>query len=175
MKKFGLLGMMGALVLATSCAPTTTEKKEEINDSNTPLHLLQPDYKVPYGVPAVEAIKADMDRVLRYLEDCTPTRVVNKNTGEVITDYTKIDADAQLERGTFRLASYEWGVTYSAMLAAADATGDKAYMDYVTDRFKFLAEVAPYFRKIMEEGGKLDGQMRQILDPRALDDAGAVW
>ena len=43
MKKFGLLGMMGALVLATSCAPTTTEKKEEINDSNTPLHLLQPD------------------------------------------------------------------------------------------------------------------------------------
>ena len=30
MKKFGLLGMMGALVLATSCAPTTTEKKEEI-------------------------------------------------------------------------------------------------------------------------------------------------
>ena len=174
MKKIGLLGMMGALVLATSCAPTTTEKKEEINDSNTPLHLLQPDYKVPYGVPAVETIKADMDRVLRYLEDCTPTRVVNKNTGEVITDYTKIDADAQLERGTFRLASYEWGVTYSAMLAAADATGDKAYMAYVTDRFKFLAEVAPHFRTIMEEGGKLDGQMRQILDPRALDDAGAV-
>ena len=35
MKKIGLLGMMGALVLATSCAPTTTEKKEEIaNISN---------------------------------------------------------------------------------------------------------------------------------------------
>lgn len=32
-------------------------------------------------------------------------------------------ADAQLERGAFRLASYEWGVTYSAMLAAAEATG----------------------------------------------------
>lgn len=167
------LSMMGVVMLLASCAPTQ-EKKEEINDSNTPLHLLQPDYQNPYGVPSVEAIKSDMDRVLQYLENCTPTRVVNKNTGEVITDYTQIDADAQLERGTFRLASYEWGVTYSAMLAAADATGDKAYMDYVTDRFKFLAEVAPHFRNVMEKGGGLDGQMRQILDPRALDDAGAV-
>ena len=165
---------MGAMMLlATSCAPTQ-EKKEEINDSNTPLHLLQPDYQNPYGVPSVESIKENMDRVLHYLVDCTPTRVVNKNTGEEITDFTQIDADAQLERGTFRLASYEWGVTYSAMIAAAEATGDQAYMDYVTNRFKFLAEVAPYFRKVMEEGGRLDGQMRQILDPRALDDAGAV-
>ena len=168
MKKIELLGMGALMLFATACAPTQ-EKTEEINDSNTPLHLLQPDYQNPYGVPSVEDIKADMDRVLHYLVDCTPTRVVNKNTGEQITDYTQINADAQLERGTFRLASYEWGVTYSAMIAAAEATGDKAYMDYVTDRFKFLAEVAPYFRKIMEEGGRPDGQMRQILDPHALD------
>ena len=70
-----------------------------------------------------EEIKADMDRVLRYLEKNTPTRVVDKNTGKVITDYANMTADAQLERGAFRLASYEWGVTYSAMLAAAEATG----------------------------------------------------
>lgn len=173
MKNIGLLCMGVLMMMASSCAPTQ-EKKEEINDSNTPLHLLQPDYQNPYGVPSVESIKVDMDRILGYLEECTPARVVNKNTGETITDYAQINADAQLERGTFRLASYEWGVTYSAMIAAAEATGDKAYMDYVTKRFKFLAEVAPHFRKVMDEGGKLDGQMRQILDPRALDDAGAV-
>lgn len=173
MKNIGLLCMGALVMMVSSCAPTQ-EKKEEINDSNTPLHLLQPDYQNPYGVPSVESIKVDMDRILDYLEECTPARVVNKNTGETITDYAQINADAQLERGTFRLASYEWGVTYSAMIAAAEATGDKAYMDYVTKRFKFLAEVAPHFRKVMDEGGKLDGQMRQILDPRALDDAGAV-
>ena len=161
------------MLMASACAPVQ-EKKEVANDSNTPLHLLQPDYQVPYGVLSVEEIKADMDRVLRYLEDCTPTRVVDKNTGNVITDYTQINADAQLERGTFRLASYEWGVTYSAMLAAAEATGDQAYMDYVTNRFKFLAEVAPYFREVMEKEGTVDPQMRQILAPHALDDAGAV-
>lgn len=66
------------------------------------------------------------------------------------------------------------GVTYSAMLAAAEATGDQAYYKYVTDRFQFLAEVAPHFRKVLEKYGTVDPQMKQILTPHALDDAGAV-
>lgn len=165
----------GSIVLLAmaSCTQSPQEQKEVINDSNTPLHLLQPAYNTPYGALTVEEIKSDMDRVLKYLEANTPTRVVNKETGEQITDYSKIDANSQLERGAFRLASYEWGVTYSAMLSAAEATGDKAYMDYVTDRFKFLVDVAPHFRKLMEQG-TVDPQMRQILKPGALDDAGAV-
>ena len=173
MNKIRLFGLGTWILFIMSCTPIK-DNKEEINDSNTPLHLLQPEYQRPYEVPSVESIKADMDRILQYLVECTPTRVVNKKTGEQITDYTQIDSDAQLERGTFRLASYEWGVTYSAMIAAAESTGDKAYMEYVTNRFKFLAEVAPYFRKMMESGTALDGQMRQILNPQALDDAGAV-
>lgn len=133
------LSMMGALLLLAGTGANAQKKKEVLNDSNTPLHLLQPAYKVPYGMLTTEEIKADMDRVLRYLEKNTPTRVVDKNTGKVITDYANMTADAQLERGAFRLASYEWGVTYSAMLAAAEATGDQAYYKYVTDRFQFLA------------------------------------
>ena len=61
-------------------------KKEVIYDSNTPLHLLQPDYQVGYGIVSAEDIKKDMDRVLRYLESNTPTRVVDKRTGKVIPD-----------------------------------------------------------------------------------------
>ena len=30
------------------------KKKEVINDSNTPLHLLQPDYQVGYGIVSAE-------------------------------------------------------------------------------------------------------------------------
>ena len=168
------LSMMGALLLLAGTGANAQKKKEVLNDSNTPLHLLQPAYKVPYGMLTTEEIKADMDRVLRYLEKNTPTRVVDKNTGKVITDYANMTADAQLERGAFRLASYEWGVTYSAMLAAAEATGDQAYYKYVTDRFQFLAEVAPHFRKVLEKYGTVDPQMKQILTPHALDDAGAV-
>ncbi|TGX83901.1 glycoside hydrolase family 88 protein [Palleniella muris] len=166
--------LIGALALLASTGMQAQKKKKEVmNDSNTPLHLLQPAYKVPYGALTIEGIKKDMDRVLHYLEANTPTRVINGKTGKAITDYSLIDKDSQLERGAFRLTSYEWGVTYSAMLAAVDATGDAAYMNYVTDRFKFLSEVAPYFRELMKEG-KVDPQMRQILKPAALDDAGAV-
>lgn len=170
MKKVSL---MCALLLVAGIG-AHAQKKEVINDSNTPLHLLQPAYKVPYGALTVEEVKTDMDRVLHYLEKNTPARVVDKNTGKEITDYTKLDVNSQLERGAFRLASYEWGVTYSAMLAAAEATGDRAYSDYVRERFQFLAEVAPHFRRVLETQGEVDPQMKQILTPHALDDAGAV-
>ena len=60
------------------------------------------------------------------------------------------------------------------MLSAFDATGDEAYRNYAYNRFNFLAEVAPHFRKLADEGKDIDPQMRQILMPHALDDAGAV-
>lgn len=150
------------------------ENTQPVNDSNTPLHLLKPAYQKGYGVVTAEEVKQDMDRILHYLENNTPTRVVDSRTGAVITDYTQINEHSQLERGAFRLASYEWGVTYSAMLSAFDATGDEAYRKYAYDRFNFLAEVAPHFRKLADEGKDIDPQMRQILMPHALDDAGAV-
>jgi rhamnogalacturonyl hydrolase YesR/lysophospholipase L1-like esterase len=149
-------------------------KKTEINDSNTPLHLMQPEYKIPYGVPSEEKIKADIDRVCSYLEQCTPAQVVNKNTNAVISDYNNLPAEAQLKRGTFRLTSYEWGVTYSAMQIVADATGDKRYLDYVHERFNFLSTVFPHFKEAYYQYGTTDGQFIKILKPQALDDAGAV-
>ena len=169
-KTFYLTGTLLLLSIGTYAQ----KKKETINDSNTPLHLLQPEYKVPYKALSTTEVKTDIDRILRYLEKTTHTRVVSEKTGKVITDYSNLPADAQLERGAFRLASYEWGVTYSAMMAAAEATGDAAYMKYVTDRFKFLAEVAPHFRNLLEKNGTTDPQLKQILTPHALDDAGAV-
>lgn len=153
---------------------TAQETGQAVNDSNTPLHLMKPAYRTGYGTMTAEEIKHDMDRVLAFLQGNTPTNVVDSRTGARITDYSLIDQHSQLERGAFRLASYEWGVTYSAMLAAFEATGDEAYRTYAYDRFCFLAEVAPYFRKAYEKEGSIDPQMRQILMPQALDDAGAV-
>ena len=64
--------------------------------------------------------------------------------------------------------------TYSALIAASEATGDIRYMDYVQNRFRFLAEVAPHFKRVYKEKGTTDPQLLQILTPHALDDAGAV-
>ena len=83
------------------------------NDSNTPLHLLNPAYQYGYGMLKTENIKADLDRIYQFVEQNTPAKIV----------------DGKPLSGAFRLTSYEWGVTYSAMLAAAEATGDVKYSD----------------------------------------------
>lgn len=145
-----------------------------VNDSNTPLHLMQPDYRVGYGIPAADEVKQVMDRVLRYMERETPAALVDRRTGREVTDLNRIDGQTQLQRGGFRLTSYEWGVSYSGVLAAYEATGDRTYLDYVQRRHRLLADAAPAFRRLHEAGKRIDGNMRQVIAPHALDDAGAV-
>ncbi|MBQ5879901.1 MAG: glycoside hydrolase family 88 protein, partial [Alistipes sp.] len=52
-----------ALLLLLGMWSCVEPKQEVQNDSNTPLHLLQPAYNTPYGPLTVEEIKADLDRV----------------------------------------------------------------------------------------------------------------
>lgn len=150
------------------------KKAEEPNDFNTPLHLLSPSYKVPYGVTTTVEIKKRLDRILKYLDKATPERVIDKVTQKEVKDRSVLNQNAQLAQGAFRLTSYEWGVTYSGMLEAAQATGDSSYWKYTKDRFQFFVDYVPYFRALMDNYGVIDPQMKQILTPHALDDAGAM-
>ena len=149
-----------AIFLATALALTACGKQaagdtaEEINDSTTPLHLLQPDYKTPYGKLSPDSVKADIDRVFAYIDEVTPAKMT----------------DGKVNQGTYRLTSYEWGVMYDALLDAAAITGDKKYADYVSDRIGFLAREADNYQGDAQE----DGQMRQVKHPATLDDAGAM-
>jgi len=144
-------------------------------DASTKLYLAKPGYKTPYGETSPEAVKVIIDRVLSYLEETTPTGVIDKNSKETITDYKKIDKNSIIKQGKFSITNYMWGVTYSSMLSAAKITGDERYKKYVADRFQFLSEVAPYFAAVLPEDNKeADPQMRQLLRPEALDDAGAM-
>ena len=118
-----------------------------INDSNTPLHLLKPDYKHGYGVSTKQEVKAAIDKVMNY-----------------------ILANPQ----QFRTTSYEWGVTYSACLDAAKASGDRKYAAYVEQNFKAIADAFPGAMKDLKKGKTLDTAIRKVVDPHALDDAGAI-
>lgn len=164
--------LLSGLVLA-SCSSNKQPKEVEINDSTTPLHLLQPDYTTPYKVLSVDSVKADIDRVFSYIDSVTPARVVNEE-GEVINDLTNLPDDAKLNQGTYRLTSYEWGVMYMALLDAYNTLGDAKYKDYVSDRIGFLAKAAPAFAELASRTGRHDGQMRQVIAPATLDDAGAM-
>ncbi len=161
-------------VLLITSGLLSVSAQQTVNDNNTPLHLMRPAYKVGYGIPTAEGVKQTMDRVLRYIDAETPAVLVDKNSGREITRFKDINADTQLKQGGFRLTSYEWGVTYSGVLAAYEVTEDKAYCDYVSKRHKLLAEMAPYFQKIYAKNNKIDGNVRRVIDPHALDDAGAI-
>lgn len=158
------MAMVGVLTLSA----------QNVNDNNTPLHLMKPAYRVGYGVSTPEQVKQTMDVVLRYIDAETPAMLVDKKTGEEVKDLKKANVDTQLKQGGFRLTSYEWGVTYSGVLAAYKATGDDAYLDYVKKRHQLLADIAPVYQKIYAKDKAIDVNIRRVIDPHALDDAGAV-
>jgi Predicted unsaturated glucuronyl hydrolase involved in regulation of bacterial surface properties, and related proteins len=166
MKKTFFLALLFSVTLANA---------QQINDSNTPLHLMKPDYHTPYGVPATADIKAQMDKIFDFLDKSTPARVRDKQTKQEITDFRRMKKDTELEFevGQFRLTSYEWGVTYTAMLHAAKSTGDERYKQYVAKRFKLLGDVQEYFENRANQGIS-SSPMRSLVRPAALDDAGAM-
>ena len=146
----------------------------KVTDTNTPLHAMQPDYDTPYGETTTKDITDVLNRIHQYLEATTPARLVNKETGKEISNYGNPGKDAVLEQGDFRLTSYEWGVTYAGMLQAGVATGDPRFTEYTTKRLDFLAGLAPYYRKELKKDPELQTPLRQVLQPHALDDAGAM-
>ena len=146
---------------------------QRANDVTTPLHAIQPDYPVPYGAPKVEAVKAVLDKVYAYLDRVTPTGYSDRNTGNVVP-LSSIDTNTIVNRGDFRLTSYEWGVTYSGMLEVGAATGDSKFTEYTKKRVDFIASSLPAFTKLYQQYPKSSNPFRQPIAPHALDDAGAV-
>ena len=153
---------------------TTSLNAQRPNDVTTPLHALQPDYPVPYIIPAPENVKAVLDRIYHYLDSVTPPQFINRTTKELVTDVRNPDTNIVFKPGDFRLTSYEWGVTYSAMLRASETTGDAKYADYTKNRMEFLANSFPAFKALYQKSPKGTNPLRQMINPRALDDAGAM-
>lgn len=173
-KVFCLVAILAAQT--TFSQQPTPSPRPPANDVTTPLHMMKPDYPVPYGIPKVDEVSGYLNRVHGYLENVTPAGFINSQTSAPVTDLTKLDQNTVLARGDFRIVSYEWGVTYAGMLLASEATGDQRFKNYTEKRLQFIAESAPFFRKTLEEhadwGTRLP--LRNLVAPRALDDCGAM-
>jgi unsaturated rhamnogalacturonyl hydrolase len=144
----------------------------KVTDSNTALHLLTPDYPVPYGPVKTKDIISVLNRVFEYLDASTPARVINPESKSEITDMSKLTEGSVFEPGVFRIISYEWGVTYGAMLLASDATADPKYKEYTIKRMNLIGDVARYFKTT---GNQIpNSPVRSVIDPQALDDAGSM-
>lgn len=168
MKRISYL-VFGLIAAAIAQAQTPASKVPEA------LHRMAPNYPVPYGPTNVAAITEVLNRIHAYLEANTPARLVNKQTGAEISNFSQPDTNAIVERGHFPIISYEWGVTYSGMLLAAEATGDPRFKDYVAQRLKFIVETTPYFQALDKSGMPAQSNpFRPVLHPGALDDAGSM-
>ncbi len=164
-----------SLLIASVTSPALAQRNEtKATDADTPLHLLQPDYPVPYGLVSVEHTTQVLNRIYDYLKEVTPAQLVDKQSGKAITDYSKVDANSTFAKADFRLTSYEWGVTYAAFLQATEATGDPKYKAYTDERLKFLADIAPHFQPLLQADPNNRLAMRSFLAPHALDDGGAL-
>ena len=154
-------------------APPPQEKGPAPADAM--LHALEVKYPTPYRAMDAAEIKTVLDRVFTYLERTTPAELIDKTTGAAITDVSTANPNAVLKPGDFRLTSYEWGVTYIGMLAAAQATGDARYQDYVTKRHTLLSQLTKtYLPVVRADTANSHAPIKGFLNPHALDDAGAL-
>lgn len=163
-----------ALLAIHGCQSYSQKDKAEINDSNTPLHLMKPEYPVMYGETTLDSIRADVERVYAYLNRVTPMVLEQKTDHAPVTDMAKIDTNTLFKKGNFRLISYEWGVTYGAMLRASEVIGDPRYAAYTIDRLGFIGKVLPYFQKLESAQPGYRSPVHSVMQPHALDDAGSM-
>lgn len=165
------------LTIAVLCLATAAGAQEtgtRITDSNTALHALQPDYKIPYGPVKTEDIIAVLDRLFEFVDTSTPARMIDNQIKMPVGDQYKLTPSSVFEPGVFRLISYEWGVTYGAMLNASAATGKTKYKDYTLKRMSLIGKVSDYFYSLPAADLKANNPVRSVLEPRALDDAGSM-
>ncbi len=155
-------------------ALSLVKAQQKINDATVLLNGLQPDYAVPYNIPTEAGVKNILDKVFYYLDSVTPPQFINRLSKETITHFTNPDTNIIFKQGDFRLTSYEWGVTYSGMLLVTAATGDPKFAAYTKRRLEFIATAVPAFQALYEKLPVNSNPLRQVINPKALDDAGAV-
>lgn len=174
--RFPKLSGFRFLLLIASAAPVCasaqyTEKKG--NDVTTPLHLLKPDYDIPYGELTQQKVKQTLDKVFNYLDAVTPTALEDKNSKKNVS-VNSANSNTIFKSGDFRLLSYEWGVTYTGMLEVGEATGDKKYTDYTLNRVNFIGDVVANYKSYLQKNKGAATPVRSVTDPHALDDAGSI-
>jgi rhamnogalacturonyl hydrolase YesR len=140
---------------------------------------VKPNYPTPYEPASAESIQATLQRIHGYLEQASPLRVVDGATGTVVSDLKNLPAQAALDRTDLLILTYEWGVTYSGMLLAAEVTGDARYRKYTQERLNGIATVATHAKKHLAADGSVPAvahgmSLRSILKPRSLDDSGSM-
>ena len=132
------------------------------------------------AAPTQASIRAVMNRVHNYLLTAAPLRPVDATTGTAVS-LDSMPKNVALGPTTFRIDSYEWGVTYAGMLQATKNTGDQRYRTYVNTNIGGLARMAAHMRanypnataETFPSSISSVYRLRRVLFPQIPDEAGA--
>ena len=133
-----------------------------------------PVYSIPYEMPTVDGIKDVLTRVRKYYESTSQQAIIDSETGEKITDFTKLNKNAKVSSGFSSSWSYTHGVVLSAFDYVDDVIDDKAFFANNTKFFDLVIETLPYFEKIDKEKGTKSYAWGRIPDYHELDDCGSI-
>jgi unsaturated rhamnogalacturonyl hydrolase len=131
--------------------------------------------------PTQASIREVMNRVHGYLLTATPLRPINGDTGAAVS-LDNMPKNVALARTDMHIDTYEWGVTYSGMLRATQATSDVRFRNYVNVRLTGLARMAAHMRANYPTAtfetypSTVSGSysLRRVLFPQNLDDSGSM-
>jgi rhamnogalacturonyl hydrolase YesR len=151
-------------VLLVVCSPTIAQSTQHV------------EYKTPYAPPTAEQVRAVLDRVGDRIDKITGVGIIDSETRQPITDFSKPDEKAILDNGPEKkivLYSYPTGVIYSGMLLASEVTGDKKFADSVAKRQQFFIDNLPALSKWPTDDMRRN-PFRNMLQPTSLDACGAM-
>lgn len=134
----------------------------------------QPAYPAGYGIPDPAQIKRELSLVGQYIDQSSPVRWVDLQTERPIEPGTLDVGHPGLEYGLFALISYEWGVTYAAMLRAGEVTEDPFFHDYVRARLEPIEQIGAHYLGMSPEERPRRFIPRGLLEPHSLDSCGAM-
>lgn len=132
--------------------------------------------------PTEKSIREVLDREYGYLLTAAPLQPINGDTGEAIS-LDNMPRNVALAHTTLTITTYDWGVAYSGILRASQATGSSRFRSYVNVWLTGLARMATHMRANYPTATfdtyptSVSGSLytlRRMLFPQSLDDSGAM-
>lgn len=169
--------LLAALCAAGAVADTQAAGPYRNPDNKNLSDPLEGTYPVPYKLPVVPEITAQLERVRGFIDRATPSRIVDKKTGQSVTEFGTPVAGAIVEPSPndFGIMNYEMGVVHAGLMNMRAITGDAGWTALTERHLAFFKEGTPYFRA-QEEQFKLGraNSFIRFIKPHALDDAGSM-
>jgi rhamnogalacturonyl hydrolase YesR len=130
-----------AMSILIAIGAASAQPKEQ--PATLPVYTPPSQYPIPYQIPKADEITKTLERIRVRLEKGMVIQIIDSRTKEPITDLSKSNPNAVMDRGersNFGVITYPTGVINSGMLLCAEVTGDKQFSDFVVKQYQYFSD-----------------------------------